>query len=585
MAKRPARSRSYKRASATNPDNPWGEFRHRADLYARRVCGDVEAGEPIVAGPLVRMACARHLADRVAAEAGSAFWFDVNAADVVIAFFETVLRLPDTQDDYGDPRPFLLAPAQDFIVGSVFGWKRSGTDIRRFRDIYCELGKGNGKTPMAAGVGLYLLVLDGENAAEVYAVAVTRDQAKVLFTDAERMRECSPELSSILAPSVNNISYETTHSFFRPLSSEHRGLDGKRPHGALIDEVHEHPNGMVVNKTRAGAKGRKQPIFWEITNSGYDRTSICWQHHEHSRRVLEKSVTDDQWFAFVAGLDEGDDPLTDPSCWIKANPLLGVSIQHEYLARQVESAKNIPAETNTVLRLNFCVWTQAVSRYFDMAKWMACGDAVPDAELIGQPCYAGLDLGQSDDFSAFVRLWLLEDGRVGLKVRFWLPRAALEKYPHRPYAAWERGGWLEITEGNTTDYDIVEAAVIQDCRESGVRELAYDKRFAEHMAIHFQAAGINCIDTPQGFFLNQALRRVNEWVVDGELCHGGNPILAFMADNSVVKFGRDQAIRLDKETAREKIDGIAALVMAADRVVRQPQHGASVYEREDIFAI
>lgn len=547
--------------------------------------GDVEAGEPIVAGPLVRLACQRHMNDRIAAEKGGPYWFDTESADAVIAFFETVLRLPDTQDEIGMPRPFLLAPAQDFIVGSVFGWKRSGTALRRFRDIYIEIGKGNGKTPLAAGVGLYLLVLDQENAAEVYAIAVTRDQAKVLFTDAERMVECSPELSRILKLSVNNIGYESTHSWFRPLSSEHRGLDGKRPHGGMIDEVHEHPTGMVVNKTRAGAKGRKQPIFWEITNSGYDRTSICWQHHEHSRRVLEKVVADEQWFAYVCALDEGDDPLADPSCWIKANPLLGVSIQHEYLARQVESAKNIPAETNTVLRLNFCVWTQAISRYFDINKWQACSATVSDAELVAQPCYAGIDLGQSDDFSAFVLVWLLDDGRIAVRVRFWLPRSALEKYPHRPYSQWERAGCLEITEGDTVDYDVIEDAVIEDCRKHGVRELAYDKRFAEQMALHLQAAGITCVDTPQGFFLNQALRRVNEWVVGGELCHGGNPILTWMADNAVTKTGRDQAIRLDKESAREKIDGIAALVMAADRIVRRPVRGPSIYESEDIFTV
>lgn len=522
-----------------------------------------------MAGPLVRLACQRHLADREAAVVGGVFFFDPAAADAVIAFFETVLRLPDTQDEYGNPKPFLLAPAQDFIVGSVFGWKRRATGLRRFRDVYIEIGKGNGKTPLAAGVGLYLLVLDQENAAEIYAIAVTRDQAKVLFTDAERMVECSPDLAALLKLSVNNIAYEGTHSFFRPLSSEHRGLDGKRPHGGMIDEVHEHPSGMVVNKTRAGAKGRRQPVFWEITNSGYDRNSICWEHHEHSRRVLEGVVSDDQWFGYVCGLDEGDDPINDPSCWIKANPLLGVSIQPEYLARQVESARNIPGETNTVLRLNFCVWTQAVSRYFDAAKWAACSAVVSDDELIGAPCYAGLDLGQSDDFSAFVRVWDLEDGRVAVKARMWLPRAAMEKYPHRPYAEWVRRGWLTITDGNTTDYETIEADILAECRASGVRQLAYDKRFAEQLAQRLMGAGVDCVDTPQGFYMNAAIRRLNEWVVDGELCHGGHGVLSWMADNAVVKVGRDQALRLDKESAREKIDGIAALAMATDRLMKQ----------------
>ena len=166
-------------------------------------------------------------------------------------------------------------------------------------------------------------------------------------------------------------------------------------------------------------------MFFEITNSGYDRTSICGQHHEHSRKILEGIVEDDRWFSYVCALDVNDDPLADSSCHIKANPNLGVVIQQDYLDRQVTNAKNIPAETNTVLRLNFCVWTQAHSAYFDRVKWDGCNVA-SDAELVGHPCYGGLDLGQSDDFTAWVRIWLLPDGRVGVRCRFWLPESAHE---------------------------------------------------------------------------------------------------------------------------------------------------------------
>jgi phage terminase large subunit-like protein len=536
-------------------------FAHRVDRYAV----DVGAGR-IVAGPMVRLACSRHLQDRSRAASGAiAFVFDEAAADHAIAFFETVLRLPDTLDDNGDPIPFLLTPANTFIVGSLFGWK-TADGWRRYREAYIEMGKGNAKTPLAAGIGLYGLTMDGEQAAEIYSAATGMEQAKLCWIDAQRMVDASPELAAIIHQSQNNLAYEPTMSFFRPVSSEKRGKSGPRPHMALIDELHEAADGVIVNKLRAGAKRRKQPLFVEITNSGFDRTSICWQHHEHSRKILEGLVDDTRWFGYVCGLDEGDDPLTDRRCHAKANPNLGVVIQQEYLDRQVANAKNIPAETNTVLRLNFCVWTQAHAAFFDRGKWDGCKVA-SESELLGAPCYGGLDLGQSDDFTAWVRIWLLDDGRIGVRCRFWVPRAALLKYPERPYEQWEKAGLLTVTDGDTTDMDLVEQTVADDCRSSGVLELSYDKRFAAQLALHLTGAGILCIDTPQGFYLNEAIRKLHEWVVTGLLCHNGNAILGWMADNAVVIVGRNQELRIDKMRAKEKIDGIAALAMAASRAI------------------
>lgn len=532
----------------------------------------------------MRMACQRHLIDReLAAREGGhprGWWFDPDAADYVFEFFEEVLRLPDTMDENGDPKPFKLEPAQDFIVGSIFGWKgRSG--YRRFREAYIEIGKGNGKTPLFAGIGLYGLTEDEELAAEIYAAATDRRQAEILFRDAERMVRCSPDLAARLEMTVGNIADPSSMSFFRPFSRDQGVKSGPRPHMGLIDELHEHPSGEITVKIRAGAKGRRQPFFGEITNSGFDRTSICWAHHEHSRLVLEAAVEgrvlDDQWFAYVCALDEGDDPLTDPSCWIKANPLLGVSITEDYLARQVQNAKNIPAEENTVRRLNFCQWTQQNERLIPIAEWNACGAVVHDQALDGLPCYAGLDLGQTDDFSAFVLLWIDQNGRYIVRPRFWIPKAAMELYPHRPYQVWLRSGLIEVTDGNITDYNVIEDAVADECRRWSVREVAYDKRFAQQMALNLQGHGLTMVDTPQGFHLTEAIKKLGELVASRNLSHGGHAVLSWMAGNVEGRHGRDGQIRIDKETSGDKIDGISALVMALSRAIVQPVKSESVY--------
>lgn len=550
--------------------------RQRVDAYA-----DAVLAGAILAGPCVRAACARHQKD--CARQGTAelpYLFNDARAQHIVEFFEQVLRLPDLVDEDGQPRPFLLEPWQVFIVGSLFGWV-DAKGQRRFREAYIEIGKGNGKTPMCAGIGLYGLVMDAERAAEIYAAAADQDQAAILFRDAVRIADASPELGAILTKSggehVWKLDHKPSLSFFRMFSRDSGAKSGPRPHMGLLDELHEHGTPQISLKVRAGAKRRTQPMFIEITNSGFDRTTICWEHHEHSRKVAEGSVTDEQWFAYVCALDEADDPLHDESCWPKVNPNLGVSVTEAYLRAQVKNALNMPLEHNTILRLNFCVWTHAESRLIPMDKWALCKTEIPDAELVGAPCYAGLDLGQSDDFTAFIRIWLLSESRVAVRCRFWVPALTLQKYPDRPYDVWRRQGILSVTSGEVTDLDLVERDVMQLCQESGVRECAYDKRFAEHMALHLRDAGVTMVDTPQGDHLHEALGHLLDWIVCGKLSHGGHEILTWMAANAVSRVSTATGrMRLDKDKSADKIDGIMALTMATDRAFRNPL--TSVYE-------
>lgn len=561
-------------------------------MYARRVLGDLSVGALIVAGPLVRHACQRHLSERARQGSAGFLWhFEAEAADEAIGFYETVLFLPDALDDDGHPKPFLLEPALTFIVGSLMGW--IGPDgYRRFREGYIEMGKGNAKTPLLAGLGLIGLTIDRESAPEVYAAAVNRYQAQIMFRDAVRMVGSSPELAALLnvagIETPHNLSNPENLGFFRPFSRDQGIKSGPRPSMALIDEVHEHPSAEVINKLKAGFKFRKQPLAVLITNSGFDRTSICYQIHQHAERVLNGYVQDDRQFFYVCTMDEGDDPLTDEACWIKTNPLVGVTVTYDYLRRQVENARNIPSELNTVLRLNFCVWTNQRERAIDMAKWALCQGTVSDEELVDAPCYAGLDLGMSDDLSAFLRIWVLYDGRVAVKARFWIPEASLIKFPNRPYDEWKRLGVLEVTEGDTTDYAQVQEAVEQDCLAAGVKALAYDPRFANQMAQYLQGRGIDIVPTPQGFQLNEPTKRLFELIAEEVLCCENNPILTVMASNFVIRHGRNKEIRPDKDAASEKIDGIVALIMAIDQgVVRNQEAGPSVYDTDgaEVFTV
>lgn len=396
----------------------------------------------IVASRLVRLAGARHLADLRLAEAKGLEWRPAEAQEA-IDFFPTVLCLPEETDVNEDKEvdvdinpetgtPFVLTTFQQFIVGSLFGWfaarvsQKTGARrvSQRFRVAYFEGGKGCGKTPVGAGILIYMLVRHGVRGAQLFCAAVTKDQAKIAFADCVKMVHASPALRTLVQERDNNLSVPATGSFIRPISAEKRGLDGKRVQGAVVDELHEAPSSIVVVKMLAGIKGRPNALIFLPTNAGFDRESVCWEYHEYSRQILEGVLVNEAWFAFVCHLDACDrchaagklQPADDcPYCddwkvegphWRKANPNLGVSIPWQYLRDQVREAIDIPSQRNMVRRLNFCQWTDQLSVFITQEAWAACVTPLTReaflASLVGRECFLGIDLSDKIDLSSVV---------------------------------------------------------------------------------------------------------------------------------------------------------------------------------------
>jgi phage terminase large subunit-like protein len=476
----------------------------------------------------------------------------------------------------------VLQPSQAFIVGSLFGWK-APDGYRRFRTAYIEEGKGNGKSPLAAGVGLYMLTADKEPGAEIYAAATTREQAKILFRDAVNMVDASPELSECLQQSgqrdVFNLAHIATGSFFRPISSEGRGLDGKRVHCALIDEVHEHPTNVVVEKMRAGTKGRRQALIVEITNSGVDRKSICFQHHEYSARVVTGQIADDSWFAFVCSLDPEDDPLVDEGCWIKANPNFGVSVPVKYLREQVHEAKGMPAKASIVRRLNFCQWVDAANPAIGSDLWLPC-EVEPDEfdaiDLSGLDCVAALDLSGSRDLTALARVY--EADRYGVAhavVEFWTPEDTLSERSRRdraPYEQWVSSGDLIATPGRSVDYTFVAQRLAELQQETGLQRVGFDPYRIKYLERDLEQVGVRLELVPhgQGYYRSQesqlwmprSVELLEDLIGKGKLRVRKNPALTFAVASAVhVTDAKGNRI-YDKRKSTGRIDGAVALAMA-----------------------
>ncbi len=545
----------------------------------------VLSGE-IVAGPLVRLACERHLEDLRTGHLRG-LRFDEDAAEKATSFF-SFLRL--AEGEFAG-KTFILLPWQKFIIGSLFGWK--GPDgYRRFRKAYIEAGKGSGKSPLLAGIGLLGLVADGEQGAEIYSAAVTRDQAGILFNDAKRMVKASEALSRRIDVGVSNLAYLAGGSYFRPVSSEGRSLDGKRVYMALIDEVHEHPTNIVVEKMQAGTKGRRQPLICEITNSGYDRQSVCWAHHEYSEKVLRGVIEDDGWFAYVCALDEGDD-YRDPSVWLKSNPSLGVTIPTKYLEEQVREAAGMPAKESIVKRLNFCIWVQQASRWIDLGLWDEnAGAGAVEAELVGRTCYGGLDLANVSDFNAWLLAFPHDDDpdEVDILCRFWCPESKLYD-PHNRYAAnyqaWANAGLIQTTPGDATDYGFIKAQILEDAGRFKLVDLNADRLFqGQGLCGELAEEGLKVFAMGQGFLsMAVPMKEFERRLRTKKLHHGGHPVLRWMADNMAVKQDAAGNLKPDKETSQGKIDGIVALVMALDRAMRRGEPKKSAYEDHGLMAV
>ncbi|MCP1404261.1 phage terminase large subunit-like protein [Achromobacter insolitus] len=576
----------------------------RTKEYAEAVVAGV-----IVAGPHVRNSCKRHLLDlEKGGERG--LYFDHAAAEYAFDFFEGVLKLSEGQFEGKD---FELHPSQAFIVGSLFGWKRAdGT--RRFRRAYIVQGKGNGKSPLAGGIGLLGLTADGEAGAQIYAAAAKKEQAGILFADAVKMVKASPSLKKRLEFSGGegreyNIAYHRNTSFFRPVSRDTgKTGSGPRPYFVLADEVHELPDRKIIEMLERGFKFRRQPLLFMITNSGSDRNSVAWEEHEHAVKVAAGhteavndpvfvgEALDDNTFSYVCALDEGDDPLTDPTCWVKANPLLGVTITETYLADVVAQAKSIPGQLNGILRLHFCIWTDAETAWMTRATLDPALVEFDPKVHAGEQVWVGLDLSQNRDITALAAVT-----QTGVNaqnkpmfdawIEAWTPGdtiAARELRDKIPYTVWKQQGFIHAPPGESINYRHVAQTLAEYAERYDVQLVAYDrfafKRFEEDVAeiglsLEFiehpqgglkkgkpneamvEAAKANQ-ETPEGLWMPGSVRLLEDALLEGRIRLRKNPVLISAMMSAVTEEDKWGNHWLAKTRSINKIDAAVALAMA-----------------------
>lgn len=461
--------------------------------------------------------------------------------------------------------PFHLEPWQADIVRTMFGWKRPDGS-RRYRQVFIEVPRKNGKSTLIAGIANYVLFCDAEEGAECYCAASDREQASLVFNSAASMVRKSPGLDKRckIRDSMKRIVYGT--SFLRAIPANEGGSHGFDSHFIVGDELHAWPGREFHDVLHTSTGARRQPMEVYITTAGYDRNSICWEKLTYARQVLSGQIDDNSFLPVIYEATEEDD-WTDPVIWRKANPNLGVSVSEEYLARECKKAKNTPAYENTFRRLHLNQWTSQESRWLQMEKWRACEwtNLPIDPAL---PAFGGLDLSSNVDVTA----WLLAQRHANgwrLRGHYFIPEGRMreaEKRDRVPYSAWVRMGLVTATPGDAIDYDYIHERILKDAEGLQLTAVGYDPWNAEATRIYLENEGVTMVKMRQGVAtLSGPCKELERSVIEGVLDHGNDPALAWMAENVQVKTdenGNIRPVKPDHAGSAKRIDGIVAAVMA-----------------------
>ena len=485
----------------------------------------------------------------------------------------------------GRTGPFELQPWQSDLVSKLFGWKDKETGLRKYRYVYCEIPRKNGKTTLAAGILLYMLLVDSEIGAEVYSAATTRDQAGLVYEIAAKMVTANPLMKGLAKRLDSKKRLVTSDGYFQACSSEAGAIHGTNPHCVIFDELHEQPNRELWEAFQTGFGSRNQPLFFSITTAGHDRSTICWEQHEYARAVAANPDLDERFLPALYSAEPEDD-WTSETVWEKANPCLDVSLKRDFLRGECKKAQEIPALENGFRRLHLNQWTEQESRIIQMAAWDDCKTEIILEDYTGRVAYAGLDLSSTRDVTAFVLIFPEDNGGAAVFPWFWIPelnvsqRAGQDQRMIKNFA--DRGS-VELTPGNEVDIRYLAERIAQISQPFDLRHIGFDPWNASGVTQLLMENGMPdhvLLKMPQTFSTyNEPFKKLLSMLGNGKIRHDGNEVLRWMASNVAHKEDPSGNIRPDKGKSAEKIDGICAMLMGLGLMIHYGSD-LSVYSTE-----
>lgn len=510
-------------------------------------------------------------------------YYDEKAANRVVLFFKKFLRHSKGQ---WAGKAFVPLEWQEWdLLRPLYGWMRAdGT--RRFRRAYVQVPKKNGKSTICAGLALYMLIADKEAGAEVYGAAMDKEQASIIYKEAESMVKQSPALKFRLrvTPSKKMIKDTKTGSYYRALSADVPTKEGLNIHCLIFDELHAQKTRVLWDTLKYGGASRRQPLYISISTAGSNRQGICYEQYTYAKKVLTGKARDTSFFAAIWEAQEEDD-WTKESIWRKANPGYGVNLSADSFTEDFREAEETVSSQNSFKRYRLNMWTQQEERWLDMGQWRLCEKPKPDIPVDRKIMFfGGLDLASTQDIAAYVQLFYNQGFYV--KPWFYIPKERLVKRVKRdkvPYDLWEKTGHLIPTRGKTIDEEKIIEDILQSATFNKCREIAYDPWNAPHIITRLSDEGLTMVPVRQGFgSMNYPSKELEKLVISGKLNHAGDPVMEWMAGNVATDTDAHANIKPSKLRSGEKIDGIVATVMALSRYLVHTKPATSKYETQGI---
>jgi phage terminase large subunit-like protein len=528
----------------------------------------VESGEWI-AGKWQQLAVKRHLKDLKRKD----LVFDIDEGERWCKFF-SILKLSIGKKA---GQNFILEDWQVFIIMSIYGWKKDG--VRRFRSVYLEMPRKQGKSTIVAGMGLGAMLIDKESTPEVYSAATKADQAKIIFKEAGRMVKQSPLLSKKLKVFRDSIVCHSNAGTFKPLASDSKTLDGLNVHFAAIDEIHAHKTSEVIDLLDTAKGARTQPLIVEITTAGSNKNTICYKHHELTKKILEGILTNDDWFGVIYSIDDKDD-WKDKSLWKKANVNLGVSFSEKELNAQFDKAIQMPSFVNTFQRLHMNKWTGSITRWITDELWISAKEDYNEDDLRGLECVAGCDLASVGDTNSISVVFRCEDNKIRTLNYFFIPEETKNKkyeLDSIDFPEWVRNGDVLQFHTRSRDEEMIIMKLQEISQKFNLKMIVFDRWQSETIVSKLESVGVECMGFGQGYKdMDFPTKKLEELLINEELKHNGNACMRWQVSNIMISRDPADNIKIDKSKSSEKVDGPVSLVMALGGLLNSEMQPTSI---------
>jgi phage terminase large subunit-like protein len=514
-------------------------------------------------GKWIRLASQRFLNDlKRAADKDAPFDFDEWHAWDACDFME---KLPHVEGKWDTPTITLHRSSIFFIV-NLHGF-RNKEGGRRFTTALKAVARKNAKSTEAAGLGLYSQVCEDEVGPQVISGATTGSQARIIFGIAKRMVEKTSDLRDafLMEPFANAIASYKNGGTFKPINAKASTQDGLNPSCTLLDEIHAHKDGDLLNVLQSAAGARSNPLFLFTTTEGYESPGPWAELRNFAKQVLEGIIEADHFLAVIYAVDDEDDDY-DETAWVKANPLMEVNpILLKEIRKAAIEAKGMPGKLAEfrIKRLNR--QSASAQGWIKYDNWKKCAKPVDLEYLSNLPCWGGLDLASTTDLCSFRLLW--RDGKDYYTWgRRWVPADAVKNRTVRgtvPYQSWVESGYMEQTPGEITDFDVVEQAVIDAYGRFNIQKIGYDGWNSAQLVKKLTDAGVPMEQVIQGpKTYHPAMQEFERSYIAGNLSYGTDPVLTWNAANLITRTDVNLNMAPDKKRSVDKIDDMVALLMA-----------------------